>query len=297
MRRAFLVLPLLLLSAVIAGIAHALPKITIVNRINAIGLVDYHHGAHFKVGDWVRYHVENRGLTSGRSDYDLTLLIAGEEEFWGEKCFWLETWSRDEGGREEAAASLVSYDIFNDSLADERIQIYRRKVISGVDDDNQPIEEITRSNSNLNQIRSGPVRPTGYTVDSLGTDTLSTPLGEFKARRVDIKTAKQLTRTEGDSTVVLETHNDRSRWMVPAIPITSVGREDIRDTRSRKAWKIGYASDAKPPALTDNGTGSARIVAIGHGGLVPKLLPADRAVPFAKPAAHPAGKRKATAKH
>jgi len=70
--------------------------------------------------------------------YTVTVLIAGEEEWWGEKCFWLETWT-DHGGKfPDRTASLISYAIFDDSLADERLQMYRRKLISGVEEGGKP---------------------------------------------------------------------------------------------------------------------------------------------------------------
>ena len=59
--------------------------------MNAIGLIDYSTKPTFKPGDWVRYHVVGSNNEGDRDDYYVTVLIAGEEKFWGEDCFWIET--------------------------------------------------------------------------------------------------------------------------------------------------------------------------------------------------------------
>ena len=61
MRRAFRALALaVLVAASCAAIANAI-QVTVVNRINAIGLVDYSQRPTFKVGDFVRYRVNAGG--------------------------------------------------------------------------------------------------------------------------------------------------------------------------------------------------------------------------------------------
>ena len=104
MRHAFRGLALaVLVTAACAAIASAI-QITYVNRINAIGIIDYSKAPTFKVGDYVRYKVTNGVIGATKSDYELTVLIAGEEEFWGEKCFWVETWTDESNGTSETAA-------------------------------------------------------------------------------------------------------------------------------------------------------------------------------------------------
>jgi hypothetical protein len=64
-----------------------------VKQVNGIGLVDYRRKPDFKVGDWVRYHITGTNMTGDKDDYLVTVLIAGEESFWGEDGFWVETWT------------------------------------------------------------------------------------------------------------------------------------------------------------------------------------------------------------
>ena len=70
--------------------------------------------------------------------FDKVLLIAGEEEWWGDPCFWIETWTDAPGRPPETVCALMSYAIFDDSLAIQHMQLYQRKSCSGVNDDGLP---------------------------------------------------------------------------------------------------------------------------------------------------------------
>ena len=78
-----------------------------VELVNGIGLIDYSQKPHFKVGDWVRYHVTGSSETGMHDDYEVTVLIGGEERFWGEDCFWVETWTEPASGGSRAVATLM----------------------------------------------------------------------------------------------------------------------------------------------------------------------------------------------
>jgi len=294
MRRAFRMAAIALVAITACSASIAPTKVTIVNRINAIGLVDYTRHPTFKVGDYVRYRVHVGGGNNTVTDYLMTILVAGEEEFWGEKCFWLETWTDDIDGRKQTVSSLMSYDIFNDSLADERFQLYRRKLIGGIDENGAPAEEIVRGSANLSSVRSAPTRPFGYKADTLAVDTVLTPLGAFHSRHVEILSGKTATRTEADSTIYLENRETRSRWLDASVPITHVSREDSHQTDGRQAWKLGYSRESGPMIVHDQGFSSARIVEIGHH-LKSRLLPSARSTSFAEQAAAKA--RPAAAHH
>ncbi len=275
MRRALWAVGFLALFVAVPALVSAAPTVTVVNRINAIGLVDYAGKPTFKVGDYARYEVTNTGPGIDKPAYTLTVLIGGEEEFWGERCFWIETWIDDPGGARESNASLMSYSIFEDSLADERIQLYRRKTISGFDENGRPQEEVTRGAANLSTLRSSPVRPFGYIADTLGADTVQVGGTVLQARRLRIEQGKSLTQTVGDSTVYVENRESRLRWRSPQVPITHMAREETRDTQGRRAWKIGYSNDALPMNVKETSFTTARIVAWGHG-LTSRILPPER---------------------
>ena len=125
MRRAISIL-LLVVTAVtlVTRPAHAAAVI-----FNGVGLVDYTRKPDFKVGDWVRYHMKSQSELGVRDEYEVTLVIAGEEDFWGDPAFWLESWIDFPGRPPETTASLISYDIFNDTLAIQRMQLYTRKLM------------------------------------------------------------------------------------------------------------------------------------------------------------------------
>src|SRR5262245_36685673 len=127
MRRAVLAL---LLVAALPRPALAVEKL---DPVDAIAMIDYRRGAHFKVGDWVKYQSQGSSYQGYKTDYSVTILIAGEEMWWGEKCFWVETLSSFSGQPPEVSASLVSYAIFEDSLPNIRFNRYVRKFVEGVD--------------------------------------------------------------------------------------------------------------------------------------------------------------------
>jgi hypothetical protein len=288
MRRASWALAAFLLPAV-ASIALAIPvSVKRATLIDAIALVDYSKPPRFKVGDYVRYHVTNTAVGVDVKDYTLTLLIAGEEEFWGEKCFWLETWTDESGGGHQAAASLMSYDIFSDSLAEDRVQLYRRKVISGQDEDGHIQEDLTRGNANLSVTRNAPGRAGNYISDTLAVDSIQTPIGTLQSRHVHVFSGKRLTQNEGDSTLVTERRQERDRWLSDVVPITHMSFEKTETTSRRRSWRIGYSGDAAPERILDDGLLVGRVIETGHG-LKPRLLPLDRATSFAQQAAKRAG--------
>ena len=106
-----------------------------VNFINGVGLIDYTSHPVLKPGAWVKYHVTGASQMGSKDDYDVTVLIPGEERFWGEDCFWVETWTEQKGKPPMAVATLISYDVFTDSLPTIRSQYYLRKSIDGMTPD------------------------------------------------------------------------------------------------------------------------------------------------------------------
>ena len=89
MRRA----PLLVVLAALMLIAPRPSRSSNSDLLDGISLLDLSGRAHLKVGSWVRYHTVSSSYLGYHDDYELVLLIAAEEEFFGERCFWLETWT------------------------------------------------------------------------------------------------------------------------------------------------------------------------------------------------------------
>ncbi len=290
MRRASLVILLAALTAAFcATTARSATKV--VNRINAIGLVDYSRPPTFKVGDFVRYSVTGKAMLGAEDAYVVTLLVAGEEEWWGEKCFWLET--RTNYGRKvpDVTASLISYDIFTDSLADERLQLYRRKLITGVEEGGKPAEDLTHPSDNLRTMRAPPKRPAGTDIDTLPPDTVLTPAGNFAVLRIGLHKGRATTEMHGDSTIYSESRENRLRYVTTEVPITHCAREDIDNSLARRTWGIGHSSEGSPLLVREHNSGTSRLIEIGHG-MHSLLLPPERQRSFGDPHVTPSGAAK-----
>src|SRR5213594_1988671 len=70
-------------------------------RMNAIGLIDFGGRPTFQVGVFAKYHMSALSAHGVVDDYTLTVMIAGEEEWWGEECFWIETWTKPRDAGEQ----------------------------------------------------------------------------------------------------------------------------------------------------------------------------------------------------
>ena len=308
MRRAIAALALLLALAVLDAPRTRAAAITV---MNGIGLVDYRHKPDFKIGDWVRYHMKSRSELGASDDYELTLLVAGEEDFWGDPCFWIETWVEIPGVPAQTSAALVSYEIFGDSVATQRLLLYTRKMINMLNEDGSPKIDINKPAASTLRARREVMNPVRYSLDTLGTDTVQTPKGTFKALKVLMQQGTGATQSVGDSSIYTEMRENHTSYYTREVPIAHLAREDIESINARKSWLIGRSGEATPLAIRDRGLGSARMIDFGHG-LTPRLVPerlrrtiaeqvaAEKAAAKPKPAkgttAKPASSGKSSAK-
>lgn len=293
MRRAIALCALVLVGAVLFTAA-VRAKEQAVDRINGIGLVDYSSKPTFKVGDWVRYRMTGQSEMGMSDDYEITVLIAGEEEFWGDRGFWIETWTDKPGALPKTVATLMSYSIFDDSLPIQHMQVYQRKTITETDEQGNPVEIITKPAASMLTTRNLFKKPLMWDVDTLGSDTVTTPTGTYAARKVSIRQGTGATATIGDSSRYDEVRENRMVWMTPKVPITHVARESIENVIARRTWMLGRSAEGSPLLTRERGVGLARLVAAGSG-LKPRLMPADRRFPGATPAKKPVAKSASTA--
>lgn len=271
MRRAIAALALLL--AVVALDAPRSRAET--TTMNGIGLVDYGHKPDFKIGDWVRYQMKSHSELGASDDYGLTVMIAGEEDFWGDPGFWVETWVDMPGVPTQTRASLVSYEIFSDTVATQRLLLYTRKMISMLNEDGTPKMDINKPSASTLKARREVQNPVRFSLDTLGTDTVVTPKGTFKPLKVMMKQGTGATQMVGDSSLYTEVRENRTSWYTLEVPITHLAREDIESINAHKSWLTGRSGDALPLAIRDRGLGSARLIDFGHGAtarLVPERL-------------------------
>lgn len=305
MRRA---IPLLLIAALATPLFPARARAQGQASFNGIGLVDYSHKPNFKVGDWARYRMSGKSEMGMSDNYELTLLVAGEEDFWGDPGFWLETWVEAPGQPPRALAALISYEAFSDTAAIQRLLLYTRKMITLLNEDGSPKIDINKPASSTLKARHDVMNPISWSRESLGPDTVTTPKGTFAVEKVLMKQGKGVTSALGDSTVYTELREDRTSHYSSLVPITRLVREDITTGSTRKAWLIGRSGDATPTTVRDRGEGAATLLDYGHGGKVPRMVPerlrkplSAKAAPSAaaqpaKPAPKPAPKSAPTTK-
>jgi len=258
-----------------------------VELVNGIGLIDYSQKPHFKVGDWVRYHVTGSSETGMHDDYEVTVLIGGEERFWGEDCFWVETWTEPASGGGRAVATLMSYAIFDDSLPVPHLQLYARKIISEVSDDGRPVQNVMKRPTASLTSRKPIGERVSMKVDTVGSDTVSVPPGLFQCKKVSMQQGIATTVDVGDSSLRTEVRENRLIYRTPEIPITAVAREDIEYSIMRKVWKIGHSEEG-PMRTMERSIGSARLTERGQNGH-PQLVPeyARKALVSSAPKAAP----------
>ena len=243
--------------------------------MNGIGLIDYRHKPDFKIGDWVRYQMKSHSELGASDDYELTVMIAGEEDFWGDPGFWVETWVDMPGVPPQTRASLVSYEIFSDTVATQRLLLYTRKMISMLNEDGTPKMDINKPSASTLKARREVQNPVRFSLDTLGTDTVVTPKGTFKPLKVLMKQGTGSTQMVGDSSLYTEVRENRTSWYTLEVPITHLAREDIESINAHKSWLTGRSGDALPLAIRDRGLGTARLIDFGHGAtarLVPERL-------------------------
>jgi len=258
MRRAVLALLLL------AALPHPTQAATREGPMDAIGNVDYNHGPRFKVGDWVKYRTKGESLQGYQTDYTVIMLIAGEEMWWGEKCFWLETHTFAAGeDTPEITASLMSYSVFEDTLPSNRFTLYVRKTIDGLDVNARYVQQPFRRAENDIKRRVGLPDPE-QEFDTLGVGRVEVPKGAFDALRVRRVTRKSVTAQEGDSTVYYERVEDHTFWKSDQIPITQLVKIDMDNVQRRRVWMIGESKNA-PLNVAEHAIGGMELVDFGSG--------------------------------
>jgi hypothetical protein len=242
--------------------------------IDGTGMVDFTQRPRFEVGTWLKYRTVGSSFRGHKSDYTVTILVAGEEVFWGEPCVWIESWTEKPGGRRLATASLLSYTAFGDTLAPKHVVWFLRKTINGYTPQGQP--DITLYTRNINELK---LRRVNYEenedkveVDSLGRDTTTTPAGRLEVLKVLRKRAHAETVEKGDSTVYYERRINRTYHYSHEIPLTSLAKIEIHDVQQGKTWLAGRF-DASPFNVLELVEGATELIEHGSGGLTPLLVP------------------------
>jgi hypothetical protein len=274
MRRALVALLLLLAIAVAPPLATSYEA---EGQTSGIAYVDYATKPTFKVGDWVKYRVVSFNAEGAQVDArTLTLAIATQEVWWGEDCFYLEAWTEGPRGPEGACATAMSYAIFDDSLADQRVDFYARKTVFGSNAETGKLEEmLMRPKAGILGTRSVLAAPMNRDVDTLGRDTVQTLKGVFQSTKFRATTLQGNNGGAGDTSVYREVKQVRTVWRSLDVPITHMVREDLETTTTQRAWMVGRSRDAAPAQVVAAGRTVTTLVAFGTGHKS-LMLPADR---------------------
>ncbi len=234
------------------------------SMINAIGLLDYSRKPDLKVGQYAKYHFTSTTATGYTDDYVVTVAVVGEERFWGEDCFWLETSNEPKGRPPIVVATLMSYDIFKDPDATRNMLVYQRKMVNGLDDEGKPqIQLMKRPAESLKQ-RNRTMATSHVYFDTLGTDTVQVPGGNFTAHVLRIRQASSTSGDTRDSTQYTELRETRTVQLSDRVPVTGVVREDVDYLYQRKTWLIGR-SDTGQLVTLEHAIGRGNLLESGAG--------------------------------
>jgi hypothetical protein len=259
----------------VASLAPELAVAQAVNQIDGTGLIDYGAKPSFKIGTWAKYHVKGSDESGATDEYTITVLIAGEETFWGDDCFWVETLKEDERGP-TTVATLVSYTIFDDPRPIPNLQMYLRKFLDNLDESGNPVEQVPRPPRTVAQRRTSKSATPRWSVDTLGTEEITVPKGTFLCRKVAMREVTTATADRGDSSIHREMAEGRIAYMSDRVPLTRLVREDLEYRSSAKSWKLGQSQG--PGSRYENvAKGSAVLIDYGEG-MTPQLVPAGRRI-------------------
>jgi len=273
MRRARRLIPLVCVALAAASMSDAARQT--VDMVNGIGIIDYASRPSMKIGQWVSYRMTGTSEMGESDDYNVTVVIAGEERFWGEDCFWVETWTEPRGKAPRAIATLMSYAIFEDSLPNIRSQYYIRKSIDGVDPEGGLSETLVRRPPSTLKTRGTLLESPNIRLDTLGTDTVSAMGRTLTCRKVQWQEGKAGTLEQRDSTITTELRETRLIYLSREVPVTGVAREDLERSIRRRSWAIGRSQDAAPWITMDRAVGGAQLIGYGENA-EPRLLPKSR---------------------
>lgn len=246
------------------GLVFAQGRAASVTVVNGIGLIDYAGRPKIAPGMWVKYRVEGSNTAGESTAYDITVIIAALESFWGDDGFWVETHTVPVGGPPRAVATLMSFAIFEDSLPVQRMKYYMRKTVSDFDVEGKPRQDIVRRPTPSTRSRKGAVEDISWIVDTLDVDTVQTPSGLFSCKKIQIMQGIGETADQGDSTTRTETRDIRTLYLTPKVPITHLARENIENRSERRTWKVGRSQDA-PMQLLQRSLGTSRLLGFGTG--------------------------------
>jgi hypothetical protein len=234
--------------------------------IDAIGSVDYTRGRSvIQVGSWAKYRMTTSDDKHVIDDCTVTITIAGEEEWWGEDCFWVETLTQRGTGSVAPAATLMSFAIFEDSLPVGNVLLYQRKRIGDIDEEGRPIQLTMRRGPTAIRARPQPKQELTVKTDTLGTDTVKTVQGDLVCLKVRAVKGYSANSQSADSSRYDETREVRVTDRSPQIPVTGNAHEEVETTTSSRTWATGHSSESSPLEIASRTKVVLELVGYGRG--------------------------------
>ena len=262
--------------------------------LDAIGSVDYTRGRSVvQVGSWARYRITTTTSKGVTDDCTVTIMIAGEEEWWGEECFWVETVTRRGKNTEVAAATLMSSAIFEDSTPLRNVLLYQRKRVLELDENGTPVLQTLRRGPGAVKGRTVPRTGLTLKVDTLGTDTVKTARGDLVCLKLRSEKGISATSQGADSSQYGETREVRVTERSRLVPVTGTAHEEIDFSDSRRTWLTGHSKDASPLQLVERTRTVMELLDYGTRGVEAMYVPAEFRRSLAQQRASPAPKPKA----
>ena len=250
--------------------------------IDGAGMVNYMQRPNFTVGSWVKYHATSTSERGFKDDYTVTILIGGEEVWWGEPCFWIETRTQRAGEkRENFTASLVSYAAFGDTMAEDHILWFIRKTINGLKLDGTPDIGLYTRGKNEIQLRKAQwmKEENPPLLDSLGRETVTVAAGTFETSKVRRTYGHAETAEQGDSTIYYRRKLGRTFFMTPKVPFTNIAKVVVDDVQEGKTWMAGKFDKGALNTL-EKAVGTTELVEYGTSGMTAALVPVGSRKPI-----------------
>ena len=274
MSRALLLSAAALLVSLLPRPIHAQSVERAPNLIDGVGMIDFAGTPNFGVGSWVKYRTHGSSLQGHQDDYTVTILIAGEELWWGEPCFWVETWTQ-KGETITRTATMMSYSAFGDTMATKHILWFFRKNVDGFDSEGRPLVVLYARDPSEMKLRMANWEDKSevkVSYDTLGTETVTVPAGRFETTKIQKFRGVVQTAEQGDSTVYYRRGYTEHYYRTRQVPIASIAKIDIDDKQEGKTWLAGQ-SDQGPLRMLERSQGTTELLEYGSTGLTPLLVP------------------------
>jgi len=237
---------------------------------NSIKLL-YFPKKNFHAGDWVLYQIDSRDYEGqAATDYQ-RVQIGSELAFRGENCFWLETgWGQS---RDKLASTtvLMSEAVFQDSLAEARIDVHMRRMHLNSLPDGTPLVSDARLANAFRPM--GELKSLIPERKMVGLDTVVVKGQTFYCKLYEEVIEHGQIEDLPDSSVRYLIRTVRRRWIDPSVSITGLVREIERKEKLRHAWPLGKVSTDFPRQVVEFYDYEVQLVDFGKGA---KPLISDR---------------------